>query len=37
LPEYLPFYGLLIYGWLVKKNVALRSLWLNRNLIGGRS
>ncbi len=37
LPEYLPFYGLLIYGWLAKKNFALRSLWLNRNLIGGRS
>ena len=37
LPEYLPFYGLLIYGWLVKKNFTLRHLWLNRNLIGGRS
>ena len=37
LPEYLPFYGLLIYGWLVKRNFTLRSLWLNRNFIGGRS
>ncbi len=37
LPEYVPFYGLLIYGWLVKKNFTLRSLWLNRNFIGGRS
>ncbi|MBS1259655.1 MAG: hypothetical protein MAG551_02730 [Candidatus Scalindua arabica] len=37
LPEYLPFYGLLIYGWLAKKDFTLRSLWLNRNLIGGRS
>ena len=37
LPEYLPFYGLLIYGWLVKKNFTLNPLWLNRNLIGGRS
>ena len=37
LPEYLPFYILLIYGWLVKKNFTLRTLWLNRNLIGGRS
>ena len=37
LPEYLPFYGLLIYGWLAKKSFALRPFWLNRNLIGGRS
>ena len=37
LPEYVPFYGLLIYGWLVKKNFTLRTLWLNRNFIGGRS
>ncbi|ODS31359.1 MAG: hypothetical protein SCARUB_03526 [Candidatus Scalindua rubra] len=37
LPEYVPFYGLLIYGWLVKKNFALRPFWLNRNLIGGRN
>ncbi len=37
LPEYIPFYGLLIYGWLVKKNFTLRTLWLNRNFIGGRS
>ncbi|MEE9604835.1 MAG: hypothetical protein V3V70_04610 [Candidatus Scalindua sp.] len=37
LPEYVPFYGLLIYGWLVKKNFTLRPLWLNRNFIGGRS
>jgi len=37
LPEYLPFYGLLIYGGLVKKSITLRALWLNRNLIGGRS
>ena len=37
LPEYLPFYGLLIYGWLAKKDFTLRSLWLNRNLVGGRS
>ncbi|MFQ5685262.1 MAG: hypothetical protein ACE5GV_01245 [Candidatus Scalindua sp.] len=37
LPEYLPFYGLLIYGWLVKKKFALHPFWLNRNLIGGRS
>ncbi len=37
LPEYLPFYVLLIYGWLVKKNITLRPLRLNRNLIGGRS
>ncbi len=36
LPEYLPFYGLLIYGWLAKKNFTLRHLWLNRNLIGGK-
>jgi hypothetical protein len=37
LPEYLPFYILLVYGWLIKKNFTLRPLWLNRNLIGGRS
>jgi len=37
LPEYVPFYGLLIYGWLVKRNFTLRPLWLNRNFIGGRS
>jgi hypothetical protein len=37
LPEYLPFYGLLIYGWLAKKSFTLRPFWLNRNLIGGRS
>ncbi len=37
IPEYVPFYGLLIYGWLVKKNFTLRTFWLNRNFIGGRS
>jgi len=37
LPEYVPFYGLLIYGWLVKRNFTLRPLWLKRNFIGGRS
>ncbi|MGR3175219.1 MAG: hypothetical protein ACUZ8N_11575 [Candidatus Scalindua sp.] len=37
LPEYLPFYGLLIYGWLARKSFTLRSLWLKRNFIGGRS
>ncbi len=37
IPEYLPFYILLIYGWLVKKNVTLPHLWLEKNLIGGRS
>jgi hypothetical protein len=37
IPEYVPFYGLLIYGWLVKKNFTLRPLWLKRNFIGGRS
>lgn len=31
LPEYLPFYGLLIYGWLVNKNFTLRSLWLKKD------
>ncbi len=36
LPEYLPFYGLLIYGWLAKKSFTLRHFLLNRNLIGGR-
>jgi len=30
LPEYLPFYILLVYGWLIKKNFTLRPLWLNR-------
>jgi hypothetical protein len=37
LPEYVPFYGLLIYGWLVEKNIALRPLWLKRKYVGGRS
>ncbi len=37
LPEYLPFYILLIYGWLVKKNITLLPLLLKKNLNGGRS